>query len=60
MQNLIGRGNFGEVYKGEWQGAPVALKTLLPGESIKEITLLSALNHPNIVRYFGIFQVSTT
>lgn len=63
---LIGRGAFGNVYKGLLStGQFVAVKHLeIPGNIeneknahfisfIKEIELLKNLNHPNIVRYIG-------
>jgi serine/threonine protein kinase len=59
IEHAIGKGNFGEVYKGIWQGATeVALKQLSTSESdaLNEIKLLKELNHPNIVRYFGVYK----
>jgi serine/threonine protein kinase len=48
------------VYKGTWQGlTEVALKQLTNSEStalLNEINLLKDLNHPNIVRYFGVYK----
>jgi serine/threonine protein kinase len=48
------------VYKGTWQGTTeVALKQLTTSESaalLNEIHLLKGLNHPNIVRYFGVYK----
>jgi serine/threonine protein kinase len=48
------------VYKGTWQGlTEVALKQLTNSEStalLNEIKLLKDLNHPNIVRYFGVYK----
>jgi serine/threonine protein kinase len=48
------------VYKGIWQGTTeVALKQLSASEStslLNEIKLLKGLNHPNIVRYFGVYK----
>jgi serine/threonine protein kinase len=48
------------VYKGVWQGTTeVALKQLTASESaalLNEIKLLKGLNHPNIVRYFGVYK----
>jgi serine/threonine protein kinase len=48
------------VYKGIWQETTeVALKQLTTSESaalLNEIKLLKGLNHPNIVRYFGVYK----
>jgi predicted Ser/Thr protein kinase len=42
------------VYKGEWRGAPVALKKLKFLEDVeefaKEAIVLEKLNHPNVLR----------
>lgn len=64
--NLIGRGGFGSVYQGLLNnGQSVAVKVLeLPPDIdptksstyvsfLKEIDMLKALKHPNIVRYIG-------
>lgn len=64
--DLIGRGGFGSVYKGLLSnGQSVAVKCLeLPPDVdptksstyvsfLKEIDMLKALKHPNIVRYIG-------
>ncbi|PRP76091.1 tyrosine-protein kinase Fer [Planoprotostelium fungivorum] len=59
---VIGRGNFGEVCRGTWQGTTVALKGLRVLEMSEmakfkeEIRLLHGLNHPNIVNLYGIFS----
>lgn len=50
----IGDGNFGEVYKGLWQGVEVALKKMnTPDQTeafFEEALLLQKLSHPNIVQ----------
>eukprot|EP01117_Protostelium_nocturnum_P012030 TRINITY_DN4404_c0_g1_i1.p1 TRINITY_DN4404_c0_g1~~TRINITY_DN4404_c0_g1_i1.p1 ORF type:complete len:1716 (-),score=556.93 TRINITY_DN4404_c0_g1_i1:204-5351(-) len=57
---MIGKGNFGEVYKGVWNGTTVALKGLTGEDQSElekfksEIMLLYKLNHPNIVRLLGL------
>ena len=48
-----GGGNFGDVFRGKWQGTEVALKRLKSNDAMdefkREATMLSALNHPNVV-----------
>jgi len=56
----IGRGSAGDVYKGLWQGRDVAVK-MVPASNlklgteqmIKEAVLMKALNHPNVLEFFG-------
>ncbi|KAJ1691660.1 hypothetical protein LUZ63_015815 [Rhynchospora breviuscula] len=57
--NRIGKGGFGEVYKGRIDGEIVAIK-LLYGSSVKlledigkEVSLLSSLNNNNLVKLLG-------
>ncbi|PRP78578.1 hypothetical protein PROFUN_13411 [Planoprotostelium fungivorum] len=54
FQSIIGSGQFGEVWKGQWNGTTVALKGLKTEVEdatwIDEIVLVQKLNHPNIVR----------
>lgn len=69
----IGAGHFGKVYLGTWQGVDVALKTVSVDKSSiyatrhtqhaefeKEASMLQQLNHPNIVRFFGIYEAGQT
>jgi serine/threonine protein kinase len=57
IQDKLGEGNFGEVYLGTWQGSPVALKSVSDVlELRREIDILKSMNHPNIIRYFGIYE----
>jgi len=60
VSNLIGTGNFGEVYSGTWLGTEVALKKLKDrakmNDFYEEAQILSHLNHPNIVRMLGTFE----
>ncbi len=64
VQDPIGSGCFGQVYKGTWNNTTVALKTLKQEEDSKgffnEISILQNLTHPNIVQYFGIFTENST
>jgi hypothetical protein len=62
-KTILGKGNFGIVYRGEVQGKEVAVKTLLPdvldAKSIRsmlaEMRVMSELGtHPNIVRLVGV------
>lgn len=56
----IGRGNFGEVRRGQWKSVLVALKTIYRtgGEEAKsavfrEMGILAQLRHPNILGFLG-------
>uniref|UniRef100_A0A7S3D888 Uncharacterized protein n=1 Tax=Palpitomonas bilix TaxID=652834 RepID=A0A7S3D888_9EUKA len=59
--DVLGEGAFSIVYEGEWLGRKVAIKKLKDGDMTddgqkkfkKEITLLSRLEHANIVKYIG-------
>ena len=57
---VIGRGAFGVVWKGKFAGGPVAIKevvtTMNEEKILKEITLLSKINHPNCVRLMGFYK----
>jgi len=59
LQEKLGEGNFGAVYKAEWKGTIVAAKKLLDkaglDEFMKETEVLSKLIHPHIVQFFGIY-----
>ncbi|WNE39998.1 MAG: Serine/threonine-protein kinase PknD [Mycoplasmataceae bacterium] len=54
LTKLLGKGAFGEVYRGKWHGQSVAIKKI-PANNLKdidkEIKALKQLNHDNIVRY---------
>lgn len=60
VEEKIGSGHFGEVFKGQWEGSPVALKRISNSDTslLNELSVLKHLNHPNIVRYFGVHQSS--
>jgi hypothetical protein len=65
LQEVIGGGGFGQVWKATWRGTPVAVKVLtgsaqnahIPkavSEEFKaEINLLKGMRHPNICLYMG-------
>ena len=65
LQEVIGGGGFGQVWKATWRGTPVAVKVLTGSaqnthiakailEEFKaEINLLSGMRHPNICLYMG-------
>lgn len=63
MGERIGRGSFGEVYSATWFSTQVAVKKLplemlrqnasVLDEFSREISLLRALRHPNILQFLG-------
>ncbi|PRP85757.1 hypothetical protein PROFUN_06351 [Planoprotostelium fungivorum] len=61
VQGIVGQGNFGKVYRGEWNGAKVAIKGVRNEDDFRdnqfkeEILLLQKLNHPNIIRLLGVY-----
>jgi len=62
IQERLGGGKFGDVYKGLWNGTAVALKTLKSGELSEfesEVQMLSTLNHPHVVRFLGLYSSKT-
>lgn len=60
FEKIIGKGAFGEVYKGTYFGTPVAIKRIFDDddESLfyleREINVLKGMRHPNIVQFIGI------
>ena len=59
----LGGGNFGEVFRALWNGTTdVALKQLKSKEHFEEFlhetNMLHALNHPNVVHFFGVHTTS--
>ncbi|GMF42648.1 unnamed protein product [Phytophthora lilii] len=69
VDQLIGRGTFGEVYSGFFKGEKVAVKKLLPETQDKEdhvngflaeIKITATLEHPHIVRFIGVAWTSVS
>jgi hypothetical protein len=59
MAEVLGKGSFGEVFKGTYRGSACAVKTMLaPDDDVltrfrEEILLLADLRHPNVVGLVG-------
>lgn len=51
--SLLGRGGFGQVYRGLWQGRVVAVKVVDNADVTKEAEIGMHLDHPNIVRTYA-------
>jgi serine/threonine protein kinase len=62
IDSLIGKGGFGNVYRGIWEGMDVAIKQWhlenlendLLQEFINEAKIMHKCRHPNIVLFFAI------
>ena len=60
LEERLGLGAAGEVYKGNFLQTPVAVKRLFDNQSqaledfFKEVTLMSKLSHPNILLFIGV------
>jgi serine/threonine protein kinase len=55
----IGAGAFGAVFRGSWKGTRVAIKQVSSGnvsELEAELDVLRQLNHPCIVRFYGLTE----
>jgi len=58
---VIGKGTFGEVFKGVWNGTEVGVKFLNAQDMsdqflqdfYKEVTIMRSLRHPNILQFLG-------
>eukprot|EP01119_Soliformovum_irregulare_P023682 TRINITY_DN831_c0_g1_i9.p1 TRINITY_DN831_c0_g1~~TRINITY_DN831_c0_g1_i9.p1 ORF type:complete len:935 (-),score=164.36 TRINITY_DN831_c0_g1_i9:10-2598(-) len=58
----VGRGGFGDVFRGEWRRTEVAIKQLIPGtmneQMLKDFeaeiqVMMKIRSHPNIVQFLG-------
>ncbi|CAD5233560.1 unnamed protein product [Bursaphelenchus xylophilus] len=64
IEKKIGGGQFGDVFSGEWlvKHVPVAIKMLhnvhVDAQMDKEAGMLSELDHPNVVKMFGVCRMS--
>ncbi|XP_031553456.1 probable serine/threonine-protein kinase drkB isoform X3 [Actinia tenebrosa] len=61
-KELIGKGQFGSVYRGLWKGLQVAIKQIPRGygdPDISEVNICRRLRHPNIIMLFGCFISET-
>eukprot|EP00056_Hartaetosiga_gracilis_P016428 m.5000 g.5000 ORF g.5000 m.5000 type:complete len:591 (-) comp4094_c0_seq2:163-1935(-) len=59
LGDRLGVGNYGEVYKGDYQGTIVAVKTIKEDsmetdEFMKEAHVMKKLIHPNLVKLIGV------
>eukprot|EP01091_Cochliopodium_minus_P011796 TRINITY_DN3438_c0_g2_i1.p1 TRINITY_DN3438_c0_g2~~TRINITY_DN3438_c0_g2_i1.p1 ORF type:complete len:979 (-),score=241.97 TRINITY_DN3438_c0_g2_i1:95-2662(-) len=67
FKRKLGRGGYGEVYKGLWRGTEVAIKKLFvdpkddswKGKLGNEVDVLCKLRHPNIVLFMGACTTSS-
>eukprot|EP01023_Acetabularia_acetabulum_P006292 TRINITY_DN12628_c1_g1_i3.p1 TRINITY_DN12628_c1_g1~~TRINITY_DN12628_c1_g1_i3.p1 ORF type:complete len:361 (+),score=47.93 TRINITY_DN12628_c1_g1_i3:31-1083(+) len=56
---MIGEGEFGQVFRGNWHGTAVAVKVLKRADDIAlgdfrtELNVLSKVHHPNAVQFLG-------
>jgi len=65
LEDVIGGGGFGQVWRAKWKGTPVAVKVLtgtaqaetvskaVLEEFIAEINMVSGMRHPNICLFIG-------
>ena len=65
LEDVIGGGGFGQVWRANWKGTPVAVKVLTGSaqaqtvpkavleEFIAEINMVSGMRHPNIICFMG-------
>lgn len=57
-KEYIGKGSFGQVFKYNWNGSPVAVKILGKGiRPQREINVLKSLKHTCVIRFLGVAQI---
>lgn len=61
LVKILGKGSFGEVWKGTWKGEHVAIKKCLEEmpqaervQFLREARIMRAYQHPNIVQFIGV------
>ncbi|KAF1318807.1 Serine/threonine protein kinase, partial [Globisporangium splendens] len=64
VDDMIGRGGFGSVYRGKWLGTPVAVKIMGYEEDpatvsrelfLHELRMWYPLHHPHVIKLFGAY-----
>ncbi|GFN92099.1 tyrosine-protein kinase [Plakobranchus ocellatus] len=64
LADLIGKGDFGDVYKGSYKGQAVAAKQLKDRDRggqpfLQEASVMTSLRHPNLVKLIGVVLSDT-
>jgi len=63
LAESVGTGGTAEVFRGAYRGVPVAIKQLFRHRKMddkekisfdREVTVLAAITHPNLVKFFGV------